>query len=100
MTPDVKLHPDALQELHYAARWYESQTYSLRNDYLSDVDRAINFIKESPTTWPLYVNGTRRFLLRRFPFAIVYRYRRNSIEILAVMHLRRHPNYWMTRDKP
>lgn len=33
----------------------------------------------------------------QFPNGIIYRCRRNKIEILAVMHLHRKPGYWKSR---
>jgi hypothetical protein len=41
--------------------------------FLAELDRAVELISESPMRWPNYLHGTRRFLLRRFPFGVVYR---------------------------
>jgi hypothetical protein len=40
----------------------------------------------------------RRRLLRRFPYALLYKIKPDSIRILAVMNLRRRPSYWLGRD--
>lgn len=37
---------------------------------------------------------TRRLLLTRFPYQIVYRFRQGEIIIVAIAHLRRLPGYW------
>jgi plasmid stabilization system protein ParE len=42
-------------------------------------------------------HGTRRYLVHRFPYGVVYRVSRQIIQIIAVMHLRRHPDYWRGR---
>jgi hypothetical protein len=41
--------------------------------------------------------SVRRFLLKRFPFAIVYEVVSSDIQILAVAHARRRPQYWKKR---
>jgi toxin ParE1/3/4 len=40
---------------------------------------------------------SRRYLLHRFPFQIVYRARGETIEVVAVAHLKRRPGYWKSR---
>lgn len=37
---------------------------------------ALAAIAEAPLRWPGYMHGSRRFLLLRFPFSVVYRQRR------------------------
>jgi toxin ParE1/3/4 len=39
----------------------------------------------------------RRVLANRFPYGIPYAPRPNTIYILAVMHLKRRPDYWRDR---
>ena len=39
----------------------------------------------------------RRRLISRFPYAILYSDEGEILYILAVMHLRRDPNYWKSR---
>ena len=96
MKPVVFL-PQAEQEMLKAARFYESQTAGLGVDYLSEVERAVQTIAESPTTWPAIEGKLRRRLIRRFPFGILYRIEPEEIVIIAVAHLRRKPWYWKKR---
>ncbi|MBK7075209.1 MAG: hypothetical protein IPH44_23220 [Myxococcales bacterium] len=39
----------------------------------------------------------RRFLFKRFPYYLIYRERDGMVEVVAVMHARRHPGYWRHR---
>jgi len=96
MKPVVFL-PQAEQEMLKAARFYESQTAGLGVDYLSEVERAVQTIAESPTKWPVIEGELRRRLIRRFPFGILYRIEPEDIVIIAVAHLRRKPWYWKKR---
>lgn len=40
----------------------------------------------------------RRRLVRRFPYAVLYSISPDLIRILAVMHSRRRPMYWIERE--
>ena len=42
----------------------------------------------------------RRFLLRRYPFSIFYRINSEVIEVVAVAHQKRRPDYRATRSDP
>ena len=39
----------------------------------------------------------RRCLVHRFPYGVLYSVEPEGISILAVMHLRRDPDYWKQR---
>ena len=95
---DVHFHPAAVGELEYARSWYEAQSPGLGRQFLEQIEQAIGAVRESPTTWPLYSSETRRFLVHRFPFAIVYRYDKEVVRVIAVMHLKRKPGYWKHRE--
>jgi plasmid stabilization system protein ParE len=96
---NVEVHPAVYVEMENARAWYESQRVNLGNDFLAEVDRAIESIRESPDLWPVYYgeSGVRRMLLHRFPFSIIYRAKGTVIQVVAVMHLRRRPGYWKKR---
>lgn len=94
-----RFHPAAARELGDAATWYEERREGLGLEFLQAVRFKIVGLLEAPARWRL-VNGTRRVLLGRFPYAIVYREvpeDARAIEIVAVAHLRRRPQYWSRR---
>ncbi len=93
----IVIHPDADRELEQAQTWYEERVAGLGRMFFSEIESAVLAIQNSPETWPNYVTGTRRFLVHRFPFAIVYRHNAGMIQVIAVMHLKRRPGYWRSR---
>jgi hypothetical protein len=93
----LEFHPEALAELERAKAWYEAQRLGLGESFSQEITTAISRIREAPNTWPEYQRGTRRFLVHRFPFAILYSQRSTGLLVLAVMHLKRKPGYWMSR---
>ena len=46
---------------------------------------------------PVYIGKWRRILLRHFPFGIVYEVMGNQVVVVAIIHTRRKPGYWMNR---
>ena len=84
-------------ELDQSFEYYEFQKPNLGEDFLKEVRLAIQRIKNQPTAWTLISKRTRRCLLNKFPFGIVYQIREEEILILAIAHLHRKPGYWKKR---
>ena len=93
----LEFHPDALGELEQAKQWYNGQGHGLGESFFQEIVAAIVIIREAPNIWPEFQQGTRRFFVHRFPFALLYTHRSNSLLVVAVMHLKRRPGYWQSR---
>ncbi|MBI3932965.1 MAG: type II toxin-antitoxin system RelE/ParE family toxin [Acidobacteria bacterium] len=96
----VRLFPEAEAEVVANERWYAQRSPSVATAFLAEVDQAIARIGETPETWPRYRRGTRRFILRRFPFSVVYRIDGDVVYVVAVAHAKRRPEYWRRRKRP
>jgi toxin ParE1/3/4 len=68
-------------------------------DFIEELDRATQTISEEPGRWSAGKNDTRRFLLWRFPFSIIYSEQESAVTIWAVAHGSRRPEYWAQRLK-
>ncbi|HVS63076.1 MAG TPA: type II toxin-antitoxin system RelE/ParE family toxin [Thermoanaerobaculia bacterium] len=66
-------------------------------DFLEVVDQTLTQIAELPAMYPAVYRGLRRALLRRFPYAVYYRLRGESVRVLAFLHQRRSPNVIRSR---
>ena len=95
----VDVHPDVYAELEHSRKWYDERAANLGTDFLDEVDRAVRAVRQAPSTWPFYDSerDIRRYLVHRFPYGVIYRVKDPVIQILAVMHLRRRPDYWRGR---
>ena len=95
----VDVHPSVYAEMEYSRAWYEERAGNLGTEFLEEVDRAIEAVSESPATWPFRDrrHAIRRYLIHRFPYGLIYRISEQRIQIIAVMHLRRHPDCWQGR---
>ena len=101
MTRTVEFLDDALEEAQAAAAWYFARSPVAAEGFADELDAAVVAIAESPDAWPPFDLGTRRYLLRRFPFSVVYRAEDHRIVIVAIAHARRRPRYWRRRiDRP
>jgi plasmid stabilization system protein ParE len=97
MADDLDIHPDALGEITAAVAWYRARSQSAASNFVGEIDDAISLIAQSPNRWPTGKYGTRRFILHRFPFALVYRTIGARVQILAAAHAHRRPGYWRDR---
>jgi len=95
----VRLFPEAEAEVVANRRWYAQRSQAAAAAFIAEIDDAIARIGESPETWPRYRRGTRRFVLRRFPFSVVYRVEEDAVYVVAVAHAQRRPEYWRRRSK-
>jgi len=94
---EVVFHPMAEAEYLVSARFYESASEGLGAEFLTQVEDTVSRASADPGIGTPQGRWVRRQLVRRFPFAVVYREEPTRIFILAVMHLRRRPGYWKSR---
>lgn len=90
-------HPEAEAEFLAAIDYYEKREPGLGFDFIVEVQSTIGNIISLPTAWPILEDDMRRCQVRRFPYGVLYSQHKDMIFILAVMHLRRNPDYWKTR---
>lgn len=94
----VVSHPEADEELVAAALWYEDRQPGLGDAFLDEFERTLRRVVAEPERWRKIRGDNRKLNLRRFPYAIVYSVRTDTIYVKAVMHLHRRPFYWKTRQ--
>jgi hypothetical protein len=80
-----------------ARQWYEARSGAAAEAFLYELNDAIQQILEAPDRWPRDWGTARRFVLRRFPFNLVYRQTASSIRFIALAHHKRRPGYWRSR---
>jgi plasmid stabilization system protein ParE len=78
-------------------RWYAERSIEAANDFDTEFDRALGEITASPERFPRCDDRHRYFLMRRFPFQIIYRVPGEDVVIIAVAHTSRSPDYWSNR---
>lgn len=96
---NVGYNEEAKTEYYTSVKYYKEIDRGLAEEFYDAVQDAIAGIKEYPDSGHPYMYNTRRVLLDRFPFAIIYRRKGDLIVILAVHHTKRKPSYWEKRIK-
>jgi toxin ParE1/3/4 len=92
-----ELHPEAEQELYEAASRYEVEVRELGLRFADEVERVIQLLLGHPERGSRLDDNLRHFVLRKFPFSIVYAASEDIVYILAIAHGSREPGYWQLR---
>jgi len=92
-----EIDDEALAEAEEARDHYAAIDPPLGDDFARALDSAIDRIVSNPLLWSPYTDRTRRYVLGRFPYAVIYRLRGDLIRVLAVTHQSRRPGYWRAR---
>jgi hypothetical protein len=90
-------HPDAKEEFDGAVEYYEQCQVGLGLEFAEEVYAAIARIVQYPNAWSTLSKNSRRCLVSRFPFGIIYQIKSRALRIIAVAHLNRRPGYWEER---
>ncbi len=77
--------------------WYAERSLEAANDFDAEIHTALSRIAEDPERFPFCDARHRFFLMRRFPFRIIYRIRSNDLLVIAIAHAARAPDYWANR---
>jgi len=90
-------HEHAEKEFDKVVAYYEDCQPGLGIEFAQEVSSALARIAKHPEAWSPLSRNTRRCLVNRFPFGIIYQLKRDYIIIIAVADLRRRPSYWLYR---
>ncbi len=94
---DVEFIWPADLELDEAVAYYNIQIPGLGDRFFDEVSNAIERIKQFPPAWTMVGTHTRRCLLNKFPYSLLYTVESDLILIVAVAHQHREPSYYFDR---
>ena len=92
-------HPEAEEEFDKAIEYYEECQQGLGLEFAEEVYATITRIIKYPEAWSVMSQNSRRCLVNRFPYGVLYQIKLGMIQIIAVAHLQRRPGYWKDREK-
>ena len=90
-------HPDAEAEFDRAVQYYEQFQPGLGLEFAEEIYATITRIIQYPDAWSVLSKNSRRCLVSRFPYGVIYQIKSRSLRIIAVGHLNRRPGYWKER---
>ena len=96
----IDLLDSADSEFIEAIAFYNLQSEGLGYEFAAEVKRTIGRIVQYPEAWAPLSKRTRRCRTNRFPYGLIYQIRSNTILIVAVQNLHKHPASWKSRLRP
>jgi len=90
-------HPEAREKFDGAVDFYEQSQAGLGLEFAEEVYATIARIVQYPDGWSVLSENSRRCLVNRFPYGLLYQTKSHTLRIIAVAHLHRRPGYWKER---
>lgn len=92
------LHPETEWDLREAAAYYrERASTALSQAFFAEFEHSMQLLMRHPLLGKLWLFGKRRFVMKHFPYAVIYTVGAEEIRVLAVAHHNRRPGYWRKR---
>lgn len=90
------IHPSD-KELIDAYNYYKDQLTGLGNQFLNEFNNTIKIILEHPKLWLKVGKRTRRAIIKKFPYMILYVVEKNTDHVTCIAHQHRNPDYYIDR---
>jgi toxin ParE1/3/4 len=97
MADQFIISAEAERDVAEAFAWYEERSTGLGDYFLDRLDACFTQIRQRPMMFEVVVEGYRRALLKRFPFAVFFELSDDRILIDAVFHCSQDPEKWRKR---
>ncbi len=94
---NVIYHPEARTEVIEAAQYYESKQAGLGAEFLDEIDLTVARIAGQPRGFAAIKEDVRCAIVRRFPYAVLYRLIHDEVRVLVVRHHSRRDEYGIER---
>jgi plasmid stabilization system protein ParE len=95
--PRVLFTPAARADLVDTVTWYEARAPEMVPQFLDAVRTVMQRIADNPKQFPPSLHETRRALLRRFPYLVIFREAYGVVYVVANFHTNRNPRIWQDR---
>jgi hypothetical protein len=91
-------HPGAETEHFETIAFFESRQLGLGESYLLELEEVMVNVVKNPCRYRIERKPNIRCVsLKRFPFKVVFRDLEGVVQVLAVSHKQRRPDYWLKR---
>jgi plasmid stabilization system protein ParE len=94
---EVLIAAAAEQDYTEALSWYAERSKGAARGFEAEFEQAIQAIQRDPQRFPFCDGSHRFYLMRRYPFQVIYRETSGRMLIVAVAHAKRRPGYWQGR---
>lgn len=94
---DVLITSAAETDFTESLCWYAERSQRAADGFETEFDRALASIGADPGRFPRCDDRHQFYLMRRYPFQVIYREQSDQVAIIAVAHAKREPGYWSNR---
>lgn len=92
-------HREALAEFREAANYYDEQVDHLGDRFVGQIEAGTARVLINPLMPRCFYRECRKVKADKFPYLVIYRVKNDVVQVLAIMHTSRHPDYWKSRLK-
>ena len=93
----MRFHRAARAEIRAAAEHYAAIHPGLGSKFYDAMDELVREVRTQPALFRMFDPPARRHFGHRFPYAIVFLDLPDRVWIVAVMHFKQRPGYWVER---
>ena len=97
MSRPIVIRPDAQDDIREAGAWYGDVRDRNGKTFIDALDDAFDLISEHPEAFQMVYRSARRYVLKRFPYNLIYVVTENAVEVIALVHGSRRPKVWKRR---
>ena len=87
----IRIHSQAQQEINEAFDWYFKRSPKAAEAFLSEISASMAQIAAHPQLLPIYTKNTRKRVLDKFPYSVIFQEKDEIILIIAIAHAKRRP---------
>ena len=93
----LRIQSQAQQEINETFDWYFKRSPDAAEAFLTEIATSLAQIASQPQLYPIYTKNTRKRVLAKFPYSIIFQEKDDVILVVAVAHAKRRPRYWRGR---
>jgi plasmid stabilization system protein ParE len=93
----LRIHEGARREANQATVWFAERSLPAARRFRDELLAGFSSAAAFPLHYPSYLHGTRRVLLKKFQYFIVFLDLQDEVYVVAVAHAKRRPGYWKKR---
>jgi toxin ParE1/3/4 len=90
----VRYSTIARRDIREAKAFYRKDSAEAAASFVAAFKYGMRLIRENPLRGSPYEHGTRRYVMSRRPYAIIYSVTEEGIYVVAVAHHKRETGYW------
>lgn len=93
----IELSDEAEVDFDKSYEFYFEDSPKVADTFFKQINLGFENIKQTPISFPVTHKDVRKYVVKKFPFAIYYRIVDKTIKIIAIFHTSRHPEIWNER---